>query len=144
MLNQPTVTCPTCDNGMDRKLGQVEDHYRCPYCHSEEVLTTSNHAQDQWDNRSKKPELYPITAWQEGFRVPSPHGMVAQEVMYHHPSRQAMLRKRTTIVTTVTVPVGKYRLKKAVIKQMILREEDNAKIVDVVNESDINRADSRR
>lgn len=139
MLDQPQVTCPNCFNDMDYKLGQVEDHYRCPYCQTEEILTTSKHAQDQWNDRSKKPELYPIVAWQEGIRVPEPHGMEAQELTYHHPSRQALLRKRTTIVTTVTVPIGKYALKKAVIQEMIKQDQDSADIVGLVNESDINR-----
>jgi hypothetical protein len=124
---------------MDVKLGQVEDHYYCPYCHSEEVLTTSSHAQDQWDDRSRKPETFPIVAWQDSIRIPQPHGMEAQEMKYHHPSRQALLRKRTTIVTTVTVPIGKYQLKKAVIQELIKHDADSSKIAELVNESDINR-----
>lgn len=140
MIDQPRVTCPTCNSDMNIKLGQVEDHYQCPVCHSEEVLTTSSHAQDQWNDRSKKPQMYPIVAWQNGLRIPEPHGMEAQEMKYHHPSRQALLRKRTTIVTTLTVPIGKYQLKKAVIQEMIKHGRDSAKIAELVNESDINRA----
>lgn len=139
MLEQPQVTCPTCDSNMDVKLGQVEDHYICPYCQSEEVLTTSSHAQDQWNDRSREPQTMPIVGWQDGIRIPEPHGMEAEEMKYHHPSRQALLRKRTTIVTTVTVPIGKYALKKAVIQELIKHDADSSKIATLVNESDINR-----
>lgn len=125
---------------METKLGRIDDHYKCSYCGREEALTTSKHAQDQWNERSEKPEMFPIVAWSEGFRVPGPHGMEAEELTYHHPSRQALLRKRTTIVTSVIVPIGKYQLKKAVIQEMIKRNVDSAKIAELVNESSISRS----
>lgn len=138
--NHTHVTCPTCGNGMNTELGRLGDRYRCSWCQSQEVLTVSSHADDQWDERTELPELYPISAWENGFLVPEPHGMEAEEIQYHHPSRQALLRKRTTIVTSVTASNGRYELKRAIIREMILGETDSSVIADFVNESKISKS----
>lgn len=124
---------------MDTDDGRLGDLYRCPWCQSQEALTVSNHAHDRWDERTKLPELYPISAWENGFLVSDPHGMEAEEIQYHHPSRQALLRKRTTIVTSVTGTDGKYDLKRAIIRDMLRGETSNSVVAEFVNESSISK-----
>lgn len=139
MNDEPVVTCPTCEHDMDIEPGQMGEYYNCPQCHSQEVLMSSYHADEQWDDRSRTPEMFAISGWANGFRVPEPHGMEAEEVQYHHPSRQALLRKRTTIVTSISVPSGRNELKRAVIREMLKRGGHNSEIAELVNEGRLGR-----
>lgn len=137
--SNPIVTCPNCDNTMEVKTGRLGDRYSCTWCHTESALTVTDHANNQWDDRSSQPQLYPISAWENGFEIPEPHGLEAEEIQYHHPSRQALLRKSTFIVTSITAINAKYKLKKAIIQSMIKRDRAHSEIATFVNESRISR-----
>lgn len=133
------VTCPECGGEMDTTHTTFGEQYYCFNCGHENTLTESKHVRDQWEERSRCPRMYPISGWENGFVVPKPHGMEAEELRYHHPSRQAVIRKRTTLVTSIDVTSARYTLKKAVIREMIKRGHNNAEIAELVRESNIGR-----
>lgn len=61
------------------------------------------HASTRWRQRRRRtdPLVGPRVAWFEGVRLPSTHGLDADEVRYHEPTDTLLLRHEDRLVTVI-------------------------------------------
>jgi len=133
------VTCNQCDNGMMAYIGDhIAEVYKCQQCGNVDEVDTTDHADDQWRDRSRMHHTDPVDAWTESVTL-FDHGYDAEVARYHHPSRITFLMKRSNIVTCIHTPSARYVGQRAAIQAMIRVNASNVKIANLVNECGINR-----
>jgi len=132
------VTCYYCDGPMLHIGIDRSDVYECQVCSAVEEIGATDHVEDQWQDRSRVPQMDIIDAWNNSIEI-FKHGFDAQEARYHHPSRIVLLQKRTDLVTAIDVRTARYTGKVASIQAMVRVGADNSQIAELCNESGVNR-----